>query len=145
MAEVSESEMKPVNGKTLLDEVVNGLYATKLIDANSQIVSRWRYRAPYGYPTPSLQRDAILQALHAELEPHGIFSRGRFGGWKYEVSNQDHSLMQGVEWVNRIVLGVPETTYFYPITANANWGRLAVSPPKRPAMIASSGKNLLAD
>jgi hypothetical protein len=33
--------------------------------------------------------------------------------------------MQGVEWVNRVMLGVPETTYFYPATANANWGRQA--------------------
>jgi len=133
MAEVSESEAKPVNGKTLIDDVINGLYATRLIDDKSQIVSRWRYRAPHGYPTPSLDRDAILQALHAELGPHDIFSRGRFGGWKYEVSNQDHSFMQGVEWVNRVMLGVPETTYFYPATANANWGRLASSSAKHPS------------
>jgi hypothetical protein len=30
--------------------------------------------------------------------------------WKYEVSNTDHSLMQGVELVNRLLLGEPETT-----------------------------------
>lgn len=131
MAEVSESTAKPVNHKTLIDDIIKGLYATKLIDDKSQIVSRWLYRAHHGYPTPSLNRDAILQKLHNELEPHNIFSRGRFGGWKYEVSNQDHSFMQGVEWVNRIALGVPETTYFYPATANANWGRLAGAPPER--------------
>ena len=45
-------------------------------------------------------------------------SRGRFGGWKYEVSNQDHSLMQGVELVDRLALGVPEVTYWFPNTAN---------------------------
>ena len=30
--------------------------------------------------------------------------------WKYEVSNTDHSLMQGVELVNRLLLDEPETT-----------------------------------
>ena len=30
--------------------------------------------------------------------------------WKYEVSNTDHTLMQGVELVNRLLLGEPEIT-----------------------------------
>jgi protoporphyrinogen oxidase len=126
IAEVSESAHKPVNHETLVDDMVQGMYATKLIHPEAKIASRWSYCAHYGYPTPSLQRDAILNVLHAELEQHGISSRGRFGGWKYEVSNQDHALMQGVEWVNRLVLGIPETTYFYPGTANANWGRVSL-------------------
>jgi hypothetical protein len=44
------------------------------------------------------------------LEQHGIYSRGRFGMWKYEVSNTDHTLMQGVELVNRLLLGEAEQT-----------------------------------
>jgi len=48
-----------------------------------------------------------------------VFSRGRFGGWKYEVSNQDHSFMQGVELVDRLVRGEPEITYFDPARANS--------------------------
>ena len=58
-----------------------------------------------------------------KLEPFGISSRGRFGAWKYEVSNQDHSLMQGVEWANKVALGVPELTLPFPETANAMWGK----------------------
>jgi protoporphyrinogen oxidase len=118
MAEVSESQYKPVNGQTVVDEIIQGLRNTNLIDASHEIVSTWHYRAAYGYPIPTLERDEALSAIQPELEKLGIFSRGRFGGWKYEVSNQDHSVMQGVELVNRLLLGVPEVTYWFPNTVN---------------------------
>src|SRR5204862_1875658 len=66
--------------------------------------------ADYSYPTPSVDRDDILGAVIPRLEDLGIYSRGRFGMWKYEVSNTDHTLMQGVELANRLVLGEAETT-----------------------------------
>lgn len=125
MAEVSESPFKPINQENLINDVIRGFQATKLIDSSHEIISQWKYRAPHGYPTPFLNRDMVLGKLHQELEPFSIFSRGRFGGWKYEVSNQDHSLMQGVEWANRIVCGIPETTYFFPQVANSGWGKLS--------------------
>jgi len=118
MAEVSESPHKPVDPERVVEQTIAGLRATGMIRAEHEVISRWQYRAHYGYPTPALGRDAALRALHAGLEPYNIFSRGRFGGWKYEVSNQDHSLMQGVEWANKMVLGVPEVTYWFPNTAN---------------------------
>jgi hypothetical protein len=31
--------------------------------------------------------------------------------------------MQGVEWVNSLLLDVPETTFRFPETANAMWGK----------------------
>ena len=83
-------------------------------------------RRPYpgtGRPSRTILRS---RPLHPELEKHDIYSRGRFGGWKYEVSNQDHSLMQGVELVDRLVMGVPEVTYPFPGTANnMNYAKLA--------------------
>ena len=54
--------------------------------------------------------DEILAEVIPWLEARDIYSRGRFGMWKYEVSNTDHTLMQGVELVNRLVLGEAETT-----------------------------------
>ncbi|MFN9992530.1 MAG: hypothetical protein ACK54H_04230, partial [Phycisphaerales bacterium] len=68
------------------------------------------YYADYSYPTPSVERDAILSDVIPWLESKSIMSRGRFGMWKYEVSNTDHSLMQGVEVVNRLIHGDAETT-----------------------------------
>src|SRR5256885_19883 len=61
-------------------------------------------------PLDKLCNDAILSEVIPYLESHGIFSRGRFGMWKYEVSNTDHTLMQGVELINRLLLGEPEAT-----------------------------------
>jgi len=119
MLEVSESSNKPVEATTLLDSAVSGARGAMLIDDISGIVDTWIYRASYGYPTPTLSRDAILRQVLPALEQREVFSRGRFGGWKYEVSNQDHSLMQGVEVVDRLLTGEPERTWPHPALVNA--------------------------
>jgi UDP-galactopyranose mutase len=58
-----------------------------------------------------IQRDTELARAHGALEANGVYSRGRFGGWKYEVSNQDHCFVQGRELADRLVLGQPEKLY----------------------------------
>ncbi len=123
MTETSESPLKPVDAGRLVEDTIQGCLNTGLIADRADVVSTWTYRAAHGYPTPTVDRDEILQTVLPGLEQLSIFSRGRFGAWKYEVSNQDHSLMQGVELVNQLVLGVPETTLPFPEVANANWGR----------------------
>ena len=117
--EVSESPVKSVDQASLIDSVVEGLLATGLIDSKDDIVSVWCHTAPHGYPTPFLGRDEVIGPLNAVLEQRQIYSRGRFGAWKYEVSNQDHSLMQGVELVNRLIFEVPEMTYWFPEIVNS--------------------------
>jgi len=84
-----------------------------------EIVSTWTYRAKYGYPTPGLNRDKALGQILPALETDNIYSRGRFGAWKYEVSNQDHSFMQGLEVVERLLHGQPEITFADPNHANS--------------------------
>ncbi len=123
MAEVSESSAKPVNRETLIEETIRALREDQLISDDDEIVSTFHAPFDYGYPTPSVERDGILKAVLPALEPFGISSRGRFGAWKYEVSNQDHSLMQGVEWASRVAANVPELTVFFPDVANAMWGK----------------------
>jgi len=39
-----------------------------------------------------------------------VHNRGRFGAWKYETGNMDHSFMQGVEVIDRILAGKEEIT-----------------------------------
>ena len=105
LAEVSHSEFKPENRETIVDETIQGLVNTKMISEADRrdIVDAYLIERDYTYPTPSLERDGALAVIHPYLESRGIYSRGRFGAWRYEVGNMDHSVAQGVEWVNRIV------------------------------------------
>jgi hypothetical protein len=119
MVEVSESRVKHVDRARVLDSVVDGLLATRLIDSKNDIVSAWHHVAKHGYPTPFLKRDDVIGLLLPALEACHIYSRGRFGAWKYEVSNQDHSLMQGVELVDRLATGAPELTINNPNLVNS--------------------------
>jgi len=59
----------------------------------------------HGYPTPSVGRDAVLNQALPWLRERDIWSRGRFGSYKYEVGNQDHSLMLGVECADNVLFG----------------------------------------
>ena len=119
MAEVSESPYKPVDQKRLLEETIDGLLATGLIERREDVVSTWQFRAEYGYPTPGIDRDAALREILPVFEAKDVYPRGRFGLWKYEVSNQDHSFMQGVEVVERLVRGATEVTAPTPNLANS--------------------------
>jgi hypothetical protein len=111
MAEVSESGYKRVDADEVVRDTLDGLRRCLLIPSDAGIVSSWHRRLEYGYPTPWLGRDEVLGPVNEWLEQHGILSRGRFGAWKYEVSNQDHSVMQGVEAVERILRGGREHTF----------------------------------
>lgn len=112
LCETSGSEHKPVDGESIVEQTIQGLINVGLLDPKDRddIVSTWRYEVDYSYPVPTVRRDEALGALAPFLESAGIYSRGRFGLWKYEVSNTDHTLMQGVELVNRLLLGEGEKT-----------------------------------
>lgn len=113
-----ECSLKPGSDESdLLERTIGGLVGYNFI-TEDQIVSRFTTRLDHGYPIPFLERESLLHSIHPVLEDHSIFSRGRFGGWRYEVSNQDHSFMQGVEVVDRILFGVPEVTYPEPNRIN---------------------------
>jgi len=119
MLEVSESSMKPVNHETLLADCIQGLINTDMIKSDDEIVSTYHRRFNHGYPTPSLEREGVLKQLLPKLEARDIWSRGRFGSWRYEVGNQDHSFMLGVEAVDHLVNGATELTLNYPDFVNS--------------------------
>merc|ERR1712048_1458893 len=118
--EVSESHLKPVDNEKVLEDTIRGCVNTQLLLPESEIVSTYHRKFTPGYPTPSLDRDAALQEiLPPLLNKYGILSRGRFGSWKYEVGNQDHSFMLGVEAVDNILHGAKEFTLLHPSLTNA--------------------------
>ena len=118
MLEVSESSLKPVDHDNLLKDSIQGLVNTKMILPEDEIVTTYHRRFNHGYPTPSLEREGVLKELLPKLQELGIYSRGRFGSWRYEVGNQDHSFMLGVEAVDAIVNGALELTLNYPDVVN---------------------------
>jgi protoporphyrinogen oxidase len=99
--------------------VLNDLRRSGLVEFTDAQARVFRREAEYGYPVPTLERDSVLSELMPRLEEAHILSRGRFGGWKYEVANMDHSLMQGVEAVDRLLQGQPEITWPSPAVVNA--------------------------
>ncbi|MHC1753342.1 protoporphyrinogen/coproporphyrinogen oxidase [Humidesulfovibrio sp.] len=111
MCETSFSEHKPEDLSGLMERTIKGLDTVGLLAKNAEVESRFEMSVEYGYPVPCLERDLALRTLHPWLEAAGIYSRGRFGGWKYEVANMDHSVMQGVEWAERMITNEPEKTY----------------------------------
>ncbi|VDM37892.1 unnamed protein product [Toxocara canis] len=103
-----------IDDKTSEEEMckmaIGGLVKKSIIK-REQIVSVYSTVLHYGYPIPTVKRDSELTRAHKVLEENGIYSRGRFGGWKYEYSNQDHCFIQGKEVIDRILLNEPEHLY----------------------------------
>lgn len=121
MFEVCETEHIPdtsdIVNKTIEGAINENLMSDSDVD---RIVTKFHMKFDYGYPTPYLNRDPFLNDLEPILRNDlDIYSRGRFGGWRYEVSNQDHSCMQGVESVDNILFGAEEQTFFYPDHVNS--------------------------
>jgi len=119
MLEVSESSMKAVNRETLLKDCIQGLVNTEMLKPEDEVVSTYVRAFDHGYPTPTLEREGVLKQLLPKLQDKSIYSRGRFGSWRYEVGNQDHSFMLGVEAVDAIVNGGVELTLNYPDFVNS--------------------------
>ena len=103
----------------VVENVIDGALRTGLLKTRREVDHTWCHSVSYAYPTPCLERDRIIMKLIKKLEEKRIFTRGRFGAWRYEVGNMDHSFMQGVELVNRIFDAGEEMTLWHPEKVNA--------------------------
>jgi len=111
LCEVSFAPGEAPDPEAITDQVISGLVRAQMIEESDRerIVSRYHNMVAYSYPIPTLDRDAALNLLQPALMARDIYSRGRFGAWRYEIGNMDHSVMMGVEAVNHILAGERET------------------------------------
>jgi UDP-galactopyranose mutase len=55
-----------------------------------------------------LKRDDALAKIQPWLMANDIYSRGRFGSWKYEIGNMDHAVKMGIDAARLLVNDTPE-------------------------------------
>jgi protoporphyrinogen oxidase len=113
LTETSTSTHRAQDGATIVGRVIDGLVDTGLMTLEDlrRVVTTWRCSPAKTYPVPTLDRDAALAVIEPWLQQRRIWSRGRFGAWRYEIGNMDHSFMQGVEWVDQVLDGAEETVW----------------------------------
>jgi hypothetical protein len=114
LAEVSASPYKQEDPATVVERTIEGMLACELLTPEqvaNKVVSRELMEVPYSYPVPTIGRDDALAVIQPWLMERGIYSRGRFGAWRYEIGNTDHSVMMGVELADHLVDGTPELTW----------------------------------
>jgi protoporphyrinogen oxidase len=113
MCETSFRVGESPDPEKVLDQVTAGLIRANMLEESDRerVVSRYHRVVGYSYPIPTLGRDRALDILQPALLEKGIYSRGRFGAWRYEIGNMDHSVLMGVEAVNHIVAGEKELVF----------------------------------
>ena len=105
LCETSYSKYKKENKTEIIEKTIQGLINSGIINKTDRkfIISKFLFDIDYAYPVPTLKRDEVLRKIQSELGEMDIYSRGRFGAWKYEIGNTDHSVMQGKEIVDKIL------------------------------------------
>ena len=112
MTEVSYSRYKPESRAGLEERVEAGLRASGLVEGRPEVASMHVVDIDMAYPVPTLKRDAALATIQPWLMSHGIYSRGRFGSWRYEMGNMDHAAKMGIDAAHLIVKDTPEELWF---------------------------------
>lgn len=113
MCEASIPNGEPVDADRMMNEVIAGLIRAHILEESdkNRVISQYQRFVAYSYPIPTLKRDLALGTIQPALWSKNIYSRGRFGAWRYEIGNMDHSVMMGVEAVNHAVTGEKESVF----------------------------------
>lgn len=108
MTETAYSPEKPEPRGGLESRVEEGLRASGVVAGRPGVASIHVEDIDYAYPVPTLERDASLNTIQPWLMGHEIYSRGRFGSWRYEMGNMDHAVKMGIDAARRIITGQNE-------------------------------------
>jgi protoporphyrinogen oxidase len=113
MCEMSYRDGATPEPGEVMEQLITGLIRAKIFDESDRkrVVSRYHRFVNYAYPIPTLDRDRALGILQPYLMRNAIYSRGRFGTWRYEIGNMDHSVMMGVEVIDHVLAGKPEQVF----------------------------------
>jgi protoporphyrinogen oxidase len=84
-----------------MKDAIRGLLECGLLKNETEIVTRNILRIPVAYVTYDENRTALTQRLLSWLETKGVYSIGRFGGWKY--SYMEEAILEGMATAEKIL------------------------------------------
>lgn len=108
MTETSLTTGQGVDRDALVRSCDQALRRHGLVPAQAPLASSHVEVIPYAYPVPTLGRDEVLAQVMPWMEERGIYPRGRFGTWRYEIGNMDHAVKMGIDIARRLVNGTRE-------------------------------------
>jgi protoporphyrinogen oxidase len=111
MTEVASSPHRPLDTEQLGERVDQALRSAGLVNPGAETVSLHLDHIERAYPIPTLGRDDALATIQPWLMEHDIYSRGRFGAWRYELGNMDHAVKMGVDVARLLVDGTDEQAW----------------------------------
>jgi len=101
MCEIAHSLQQPPAADSELERAtLEWLVESRLIASLGDVAESRFVDVDYGYPVYTHDRPAIVRKIRAYLEPLGIFTIGRFGGWEY--LNSDACIKQGASLASRL-------------------------------------------
>lgn len=92
-ADISVAPDKNPGDKELIDRVISALTNLGLVKESDTIPMRKVVRIPHAYAIPTWGLTGHLKVITEFLEENGIYSRGRFGEWKY--SSMEDAILDG--------------------------------------------------
>lgn len=123
LTETSYSRHKPAQADEVAEATVRGLSSVGLADPTAPAVSIHVIDVEHAYPVPTLDRDDALALIQPWLMERRIYSRGRFGSWRYEIGNMDHAVKMGIDVARVLVEGSPEELWGHGIEQGPGWKR----------------------
>lgn len=108
MTEISMLPGTRLDHRRLIRDCDQALRRHGLVPEHAPLASTHLELIEYAYPVPTLDRDAALAEVVPWMEARGIYPRGRFGTWRYEIGNMDHAVKMGIDIARRLVGGTPE-------------------------------------